>query len=83
MDEDASPPRSAVTDACRRIERHLAVIDARRRQGLPVDGEEAVLREMRIGLGLAYAQEAIRLAEARQGWRAREQGGRARETARA
>lgn len=66
MDEYLPQTLSEVEEACARVTRQLARIAKRERQGLPTAEAEAVLREMRITLGLAYASEIILLADRRQ-----------------
>jgi hypothetical protein len=67
MDPEVTPSRSAptVAEACRRVARHLSLLDERRRRGLPTGSEEETLRALRIDLGLAYAREAVQVAELR------------------
>ncbi len=48
-----------------RIARQLAVLDERRRRGLPTGHTEEALRALRVELGLAYAREAVGVAELR------------------
>jgi hypothetical protein len=55
----------SIDAACGRVTQQLALIAERERCGLPVTGEEAVLCEMRVSLGLAYACEMILLADIR------------------
>lgn len=50
---------------CERVTRQLALIAEREQQGLSVAEDEAVLREMRVALGLAFVYEAILLADTR------------------
>ncbi|SEO35778.1 hypothetical protein SAMN04487843_101117 [Methylobacterium sp. ap11] len=54
-----------VAQACRGIARQLAVLDERRRRGLPTGHTEEALRALRVELGLAYAREAVGVAELR------------------
>ncbi|TGD96797.1 hypothetical protein [Methylobacterium nonmethylotrophicum] len=54
-----------IAEACRGVERQLMLLDERRRQGLPTGTIEEALRALWIDLGLAYAREAVRVAELR------------------
>lgn len=67
MAPDSSPAveRPTVAQACRGIARQLAVLDERRRRGLPTGRTEEALRVLRVELGLAYAREAVGVAELR------------------
>ncbi len=67
MAPESSPAaeRRTVARACRGIARQLAVLDERRRRGLPTERAEEALRVLRVELGLAYAREAVGVAELR------------------
>ena len=60
-------PRSDLTiaEACRRVAHQLARLDEQRRLGLPIGEADEILKALRIDLGLAYAREAVRVAELR------------------
>jgi hypothetical protein len=54
-----------VAQACHSVACRLDRLDECRRRGLPTDAEEDALRALWTDLGLAYAREAVRVAELR------------------
>ncbi|MBY0296672.1 MAG: hypothetical protein K2X71_11605 [Methylobacterium sp.] len=66
MAEANTPVQAAATDeieaAWHQIVRQLSATDHRTRHGSATENDEAVLQEMRITLGLAFAGEVLRLA---------------------
>ncbi|AWN49499.1 hypothetical protein DK419_26785 [Methylobacterium terrae] len=54
-----------VAEACRSVARRLGRLDECRRRGLPIEAEEEALRALWTDLGLAYAREAVGVAELR------------------
>ncbi|TNC08421.1 hypothetical protein FF100_29190 [Methylobacterium terricola] len=59
----ATNPTAA--EVCRSVARRLGRLDECRRRGLPTEAEEEALRTLWTDLGLAYAREAVRVAELR------------------